>query len=231
MTSRQVLPKHLGLILDGNRRWAAQHGLPSLRGHQKGYEALKDIAIEAINSGIPYVSAFIFSTENWKRSKSEVTYLMRLIIRLTQKELDKFMDQNIKLVFVGTKEGLPAKVWEAIDHAVHKTAKNTKGTVGLCINYGGQQEITDAVRKLLRRKLDPQRLTSHDIEASLYAPELPPVDLVVRTSGEFRLSGFMLYRVAYAEFIFVDKHWPDFTKQDLRLVLQYYAARKRRFGK
>jgi undecaprenyl diphosphate synthase len=227
----EQLPRHLGLILDGNRRWAKAHNMPSLKGHKKGYENLKDIALEAFHLGIPYISAFIFSTENWNRSKSEVTYLMSLIRHLVERDLTDFVKQNIKLVFVGAKEGLPSNVWQSIDKAVKATAKNTGGTLGLCINYGGQHEIADALRKLLRHRVDPNKLTKKEIEKALYAPELPPIDLVVRTSGEFRLSGFMLYRIAYAELVFIDKHWPDFSKQDLRIVLSYYSERSRRFGK
>lgn len=229
--SKIQLPKHVGFIVDGNRRWAKEQNLPTLKGHHKGFEVLKDIAITSIRAGIPYISAFIFSTENWNRSKSEVSYLMKLIIKLAEENLDEFLEQDIKIVHVGSRDGLPRQVLSALDRAVKKTADCKSGTLGLCVNYGGQQEIVDAAKYLLRHKFDPKRLNTRDFEQALYAPEVPPIDLVIRTSGEYRTSGFMLWRAAYAEYIFIDKYWPDLTKQDLKMALLYYAKRQRRFGK
>ncbi len=226
-----VLPTHLGLILDGNRRWAEAQNLPTLKGHYQGAEVLKEIALAAFGYGIPYVTAFAFSTENWGRSKTEVTYLMRLIIKFVEKNLDELKQNEIKIIHIGSREGLPKPVMAAIDKAVKSTADFSKGTLGLCINYGGQQEIVDATKKLLRFNIDPKRLSVRDFESALYAPEIPPIDLVVRTSGEYRTSGFMMWRAAYAEYTFVDKFWPDFSKKDLRAVLLYYAKRQRRFGR
>jgi undecaprenyl diphosphate synthase len=224
------LPTHLGFILDGNRRWAKEQNLPTLKGHRQGLDNLEKIAIMAIKGGVKYISAFLFSTDNWNRSQSEVSYLMKLIIRLTEKDINNFKEEGIKIVFVGAREGLPKNVLTAIDKAVRETKSGKTGTLALCINYGGQQEIVDAAKKLIRFKTDPNRLSVRDFEQALYAPELPPLDLVVRTSGEFRTSGFMLWRAAYAEYVFVNKYWPDFTKQDLKMVLTYYAKRQRRFG-
>lgn len=227
----KLLPKHLGLIIDGNRRWAKAQNLPTLKGHHRGAEVLRDIAIVAINGGIKYVSAYVFSTENWSRSKSEVSYLMKLIIKFSEQYLDDFLKHDIRLVHVGSRDGLPKAVLNALDNAAKKTADCKKGMFGICVNYGGQQEIIDAARKLLRKRADPNRLSLREFEKEIYAPELPPVDLVIRTSGEYRTSGFMLWRAAYAEYIFVDKAWPDFTKQDLKTSLLYYSKRQRRFGK
>jgi len=225
------LPRHLGIILDGNRRWAQEQNLPALKGHYQGAEVLKDICLAAFRYGVPYVSAFVFSTDNWNRSKTEVTYLMKLIIKFVDKYLKELSDNEIKVVFVGARDGLPKAVMQALDEAVKQTEKFKKGTLALCINYGGQQEIVDATKKLLRQNVDPRRLSIREFEQALYEPELPSIDLVVRTSGEYRTSGFMLWRAAYAEYAFVDKHWPDLTKQDLRLVLLHYAKRQRRFGR
>ncbi|MFZ1324337.1 MAG: polyprenyl diphosphate synthase [Candidatus Saccharimonadales bacterium] len=225
------LPRHLGLILDGNRRWATEQNLPTLKGHYQGAEVLKDISLAAFRYGVPYVSAFVFSTENWARSKTEVSYLMRLIIKFVDKYLAELSENKVRVVHVGARDGLPKAVLQALDKAVKHTAKFDQGTLALCINYGGQQEIVDAAKLLLRRGVNPNRLSVHEFEQYLYAPDLPPVDLVVRTSGEYRISGFMLWRAAYAEYIFVDKHWPAFTKRDLRTVLLYYAKRQRRFGR
>lgn len=225
------LPTHIGFIVDGNRRWAKVNNLPSMKGHQVGFEVLKDISIATINAGIEYVSAFCFSTENWSRSKKEVTYLMKLIINLLDNHLGEIQQNDIRIVHVGARDGLPKRVLIAIDKAVSETAKCKKGTLALCINYGGQQEIVDATKRLLRENIDPRKLSIKEFEKALYAPELPPLDLVIRTSGEFRTSGYMLWRAAYAEYAFVNKFWPDFTKQDLKLVILQYASRHRRFGK
>ncbi|MDQ3123818.1 MAG: polyprenyl diphosphate synthase [bacterium] len=229
-TDKLELPLHLGLVLDGNRRWAREQNLPILKGHHQGAEVLRDMAIIAINGGIKFVSVFVFSTENWNRTKTEVNYLMKLIIRFAEQYLDEFLEQDIKVVHIGARDGLPKSVLSAIDRAVKKTEQCKKGTLGLCINYGGQQEIVDATKRLLRHRVDPNRLSVRDFEKELYIPELPPIDLVIRTSGEMRTSGFMLWRTAYAELYFIDKHWPDFTKQDLKSVLLDYAKRQRRFG-
>lgn len=225
-----VLPTHLGLIVDGNRRWAKEQNLPTIKGHQQGYEALRDISLAAINAGVKYVSAFCFSTENWNRSKAEVTYLMKLIVKLLESNIEEMEKNKIRIVHVGAREGLPKRVLNAIDKAEKETANYDRGVLALCINYGGQQEVVDAAKKLLRQNVDPKRLSVRDFETALYAPDIPPIDLVIRTSGEYRTSGFMLWRAAYAEYAFVDKYWPDFNKQDLKIVLLQYAKRHRRFG-
>jgi undecaprenyl diphosphate synthase len=230
-SGKLVLPVHLGLILDGNRRWAKEQNLPALQGHKQGMDNLIEIVRIAVKGGIKYVSAFLFSTDNWNKSQSEVSYLMKLIIRLPEKDTETFKKEGIKLVFVGARDGLPKNVLAALDKAVKETRECKNGTLALCINYGGQQEIVDAAKKLIRYKTDPNRLSVHEFEQALYAPGLPPLDLVVRTSGEFRTSGFMLWRAAYAEYYFINKYWPDFNKQDLKTVLTYYAKRQRRFGK
>lgn len=229
-SNKLPVPVHLGLILDGNRRWAKEQNLPSIKGHYVGYEKLKDVGLAAIDAGVKYVSAFCFSTENWNRSKAEVSYLMKLIIKLVKTDLSELKQNDIRIVHVGAREGLPKSVLKAIDVAVRETAGGSRGTLALCINYGGQQEIVDAAKKLLRQNVDPKRLSVRDFEQAMYQPDLPPVDLVVRTSGEYRTSGFMLWHAAYAEYVFVDKYWPEFTKQDLKMVLLYYAKRQRRFG-
>jgi undecaprenyl diphosphate synthase len=225
------LPKHLGLVLDGNRRWAKEQNLPTLKGHYRGAEVLKDIALQAFRHGIPFVSVFTFSTENWNRPKTEVDYLMKLIVKFIDKYLEELSEHKVRVVHVGARDGLPKNVLQAIDRAVRHTAKFERGTLGMCINYGGQQEIVDAAKQIIRRGIDPNRISVREFEQYLYAPDIPQLDLVVRTSGEYRTSGFMLWRAAYAEYVFVDKYWPDFTKQDLKTVLLYYAKRQRRFGK
>lgn len=222
-----AVPTHLGLILDGNRRWAKAHGKPTLVGHRKGYDNLKDIAKFAINQGVKFVSAYIFSTENWDRSEKEVNYLMRLAYRMITKDVEELNKENIKIVWLGSSDKLSDKLIKAIRDAEESTKNNTKGTLCLCFNYGGYQEITDAVEKV---KASNQKVDIETIRKNIYHPEIPVVDLVIRTSGEQRLSGFMLWRIAYAELIFSNKFWPDYSTDDLISDFEEYTKRERRFG-
>jgi undecaprenyl diphosphate synthase len=225
------IPVHLGLILDGNRRWAREQGLPTLDGHKKGYENLKTIAKYAFDQGVQYISAYVFSTENWKRSADEVDYLMKLLIWVSKNEIKELDKHNIRVQFLGEEEGLSAQVIKAMESAEARTKDNTGGTLLLCLNYGGQQEIATAMNKLLVKRPDLNSVTPAMIEEHLYKPGIPSVDLIIRTSGEQRISNFMLWRAAYSELCFVTKHWPAFSEQDLQQALDDYANRHRRFGK
>lgn len=225
-----TLPVHIGFILDGNRRWAQENGLPKLVGHKKGYENLKKIAEDCFDKGIRVVSAYIFSTENWKREKSEVDYLMDLALKLFKKDLRELVEKNIRLVVSGSRKNLSDKLVEAIKEAEKKTAKNTKGILNICFNYGGHEEIADATKKIIEEGLNPENITPDSLRSKLYHPELPPVDYIVRTSGEKRISNFLLWDAAYAELEFVDVHWPAFSGDDLDRVLNEFAKRTRRFG-
>jgi undecaprenyl diphosphate synthase len=222
------VPRHLGIILDGNRRWATERGLKTLEGHKKGAEVFREVVYAALDRGIEYISAWVFSTENWKRSREEVSYLMNLLVKVVNKYLDEFHQKGINILILGSKQGLDDKVSAALDKVVAKTAGNSKGTVALCFNYGGKQEIIDAIKSLP----DGQKasLTPDAFEQYLYSKDIPDVDLVLRTSGEHRTSGFMLWRADYAELMFIDKYWPDFTVKDLDKVLSEYRKRSRRFG-
>ena len=224
------LPKHIGFILDGNRRWASQKGLPKLVGHKKGYENLKKIAEDCFDMGIEVVSAYIFSTENWKREETEVSYLMDLALKIFSSDLDELIQKGIRVVVSGTKDKLDPKIVKAIDESTERTADNHKGTINLCFNYGGQQEIADAVVRIIDAGLPADSITPAVIRDHLYHPELPPVDYIVRTSGEQRLSNFLLWDSAYAELQFVPVHWPAFKKKDLAEALDEYQHRQRRFG-
>ena len=224
------VPNHLGLILDGNRRWASEHGLRPFEGHRRGYLRLKKIAEAAFDRGVKYVTAFAFSTENWNRSKEEVTYLMDLLYWVATNELNKLHKHNVKVIFLGTEKGLSKKILDAIRAGEKKTAGNTGGTLVICLNYGGKQEISDAVARIIREGVKANQITPELIGSHLYDPSLPPIDLIIRTSGEQRLSGFMLWSAAYAELKFVLKYWPAFTVADLEEALQDYAIRQRRFG-
>jgi undecaprenyl diphosphate synthase len=224
------VPVHIGFILDGNRRWASENGLPKLVGHKKGYENLKKIAEECFDRGIKVVSAYIFSTENWKREKAEVDYLMDLALKLFQKDLKELIKKNIRVVVSGSRERLSDKLVSAIEKAEADTAQNTRGTVNICFNYGGQTEIADAIKAILNAGVKSEEVTTELVRKNLYKPTLPPVDYIVRTSGEHRLSNFLLWDSAYAELNFVDTHWPAFSSQDLDEVLEEYHHRTRRFG-
>lgn len=228
--SEAEIPKHIGFIVDGNRRWAKQHGLPAYEGHMAGYNALQDVLIETLEQGVEYVSAYVFSTENWKRSEDEVGRLMGLILKIFTADLHVLQDKNVKLRVLGTKEGVSDKVLKAITEAEAATKDNTGGTLALCFNYGGQTEIVDAVKQIIEKDIPADEVTPELISEYLYDPEIPPCDIVVRTSGEQRLSNFMLWRSAYSELLFIEKNWPDMTKQDVTDILESYKLRGRRFG-
>jgi len=230
MSETLIVPKHIGLILDGNRRWARENGLSTLEGHRIGYHHLKDIVREAINVGVEYVSAYIFSIENWNRTKAEVKYLMEHALIFLTSDVAELNREGVRVVWLGTKERLSSRLLEAIDKAEESTRHNTKGTLGICFNYTGKQEIVDAAKQLIDTGVKSDQLTLETFERALYAPDVPPIDLLIRTSGEQRLSGFMLWRAAYAELLFVDKHWPEFEKADLHAAIEEYAARERRHG-
>lgn len=224
------IPKHVGIILDGNRRWATLNNLPKMEGHRQGYSNLKTIVKHAVSRGVSYISAYVFSTENWNRSKEEVSYLMDLALWVATKEVKELHKEGIRILYLGSKEKVSDKLLKAITKAETLTEKNTKATLGLCFNYGGHQEIIDAMRKIIDKKTPVDQVDANLIGQNLYAPDIPNCDLIIRTSGEQRLSNFMLWRAAYAELLFVDKHWPDFSAADFDNALDWYALRQRRFG-
>jgi undecaprenyl diphosphate synthase len=224
-------PQHLGLILDGNRRWAKEHGLPVAEGHRRGYKTLKMICKSAIKHGVRYVSAYVFSTENWKRDRQEVQDLMKLFLWVFKHEVKELDADGIRLRVVGSKLRLGHALARAIHEAEERTKDNTRGTLLLCLDYGGQQEIVDATKRIAASGIDPDNITPELISKYLYAPDVPPVDLVIRTSGEQRLSNFMLWEAAYSELAFCNAYWPDFSEADLEREIDNYANRHRRFGK
>lgn len=225
------VPVHLGLILDGNRRWAKSQGLPRLEGHRRGYENLKTIGKSCLERGVQYVSAYVFSTENWDRSQEEVTYLMKLLLWVATKEVEELHRAGIRVRFVGSRERLSDKIIKALDAAEAKTRDNTGGTLALCLNYGGHQELVEATRAIVASGMSPAEIDAGTIAGNLYAPDIPPIDFIIRTSGEQRLSNFMLWRAAYSELYFADVHWPAFDVAALDKALAEYATRTRRYGK
>lgn len=230
MSEKTVIPEHVGLIMDGNRRWARAHNVPTLQGHARGQEVLRDIVGHSFEQGVKFVSAYAFSTENWRRTEDEVGYLMSLVRRGLDKYIGELDKQGIKIIFLGERAQVDKKVVQAIEQAEAKTAHNTKGTLAICFNYGGQQEIVNAVRHLVANGYGGEAITADLISRYLYYPELPPIDMIIRTSGEQRISNFMLWRAAYSELYFTEKYWPDFTAEDFDEALKEYEARGRRFG-
>jgi undecaprenyl diphosphate synthase len=228
--SENLIPRHLGFILDGNRRWARKHGLPIYEGHLAGYNAVKEVAIATLNAGVEFMSVYAFSTENWKRSADEVSKLMALTLKVLRADVPMFNENNIRLRILGSRQGVDPKIIKEIERAEAATANNNGGTFGLCFNYGGQLEIADAVKKIIQKGIKADDITPELIAENLYEPEIPPIDLIVRTAGEQRLSNFMLWRAAYSEFIFLKKFWPDMTKDDVADIMKEYARRHRRFG-
>ena len=224
------VPRHIGLILDGNRRWARANGLPILQGHRKGYENLKTIVEAAHERGVTYVSAFVFSTENWNRSTEEVDYLMKLLMWVVTDELKEMHNKGVKVLWLGSKQNMLPDLIKKIEAAEELTKDNMTGTLALCLNHGGHREIAEAVERMVRSGVTADEITEELIAQHIDSPELPPIDLVIRTSGEQRLSNFMLWRAAYSELIFRNEQWPDFTVDSLDECLVEYSKRQRRFG-
>lgn len=226
-------PKHVAIILDGNRRWAREHNLPQLKGHQRGFENIRDLTPYIIDKGVKVLSVFAFSTENFKRSEEEVKYLMDLFVNWFKKECEKIHKEDIKVVFSGRRENLREDVLEAMDYITEKTKDNKKGIFNICLNYGGQQEIVDACKKMALEVKDG-KLDVNDIdEKTMYKymyNELPPIDFMIRTSGEERISNFMIYELSYSEMYFTSTKFPDFDREEFEKAIDEYNKRDRRFG-
>jgi len=223
--------KHLGIILDGNRRWAKARGLPALEGHRRGYENIKAIGLLALDRGIEHLTAFVFSTENWQRSAEEVGYLLNLLLRALTVEIGFFVEHGVRLKVLGSRERLSAAMLEAIAAAEKTTGSGTRGQLNLCLNYGGRLEIVEAVKRLLADGIEPEHVNESAIASRTWSAGIPEPDLIIRTSGERRLSGFLTWSGVYSELLFVDKHWPDFNGADLDAALADFEKRQRRFGR
>jgi undecaprenyl diphosphate synthase len=222
--------RHLAIIMDGNRRWAKERGLPSFNGHQAGYETLKRIGDACLDRGIGILTVFAFSTENWKRADEEVGYLMDLLEKGLRDELSTFMQKKARIRVLGRREGLRPSVLRAVEDAERETAANTDVTLNLCVNYGGRLEIIDACKRLIADGVPADQIDEAAIQARMYWPDMPDPELIIRTSGEERLSGFLLWQSAYSEFYWCQKHWPDFDEAELDKALEAYAVRQRRYG-
>lgn len=224
------IPQHLGIIIDGNRRWARKRGLPTLVGHQKGYDKVKKVCDWCFDRGVKILTFYVFSTENWKRSRREVSYLMKLLKKALTKDIQEIHQRNIKLKVLGRIKGLSPDLQKAIKAAEKLTQNNTRGVMNLAINYGGRPEIIDAIKKIIKQKISPQKVTEELIAKNLYSAEIPDPDLIIRTSGEQRLSNFLIWQAAYSELYFIKKHFPSLTEKDIDKALEDYGKRHRRFG-
>ena len=227
--SNLKVPKHVAIIVDGNGRWAKEKGLSRSMGHNAGFDNLKDLAEYIFSKGISVLSVYVFSTENFKRSSEEVDHLMKLFVTMFDRNKKYFMDRNIKVVVSGRDEPLPKKVIETRDKLVEMTKNNTGGIFNICLNYGGRAEIVDAVKKMISEGISEDDITEDSFKKYLYQ-DLPDVDLLIRTSGEIRLSNFLLWDLSYAEFYFTPIKFPAFTRSDFDDAIIEYTRRDRRFG-
>ena len=228
------LPQHIGVIMDGNGRWAKRRGLPRSAGHKAGADALKKIVTEANKLGVKYITVYAFSTENWKRPKAEVDFLMDLLMDYLINAEKSLAGENVRIRAIGSRRELSEEMCRPIEKTEKLTAERSGIVMNIALNYGGREEITNAVRNLCvdvkEGDIDPESITEKDIENRLYTGGQPDVDLLIRTSGEIRLSNFMLWQVSYAEMVFVKKAWPDFKPRDLHECIRIFQGRGRRFG-
>ena len=226
------VPKHVAIIMDGNGRWAKKRGMPRSAGHLEGSKTLEKLALHAIDMGVSVLSVYAFSTDNFKRDKEEVDYLMDLAVKYFNTKFEKINKRGIKVVISGRKTNLRNDVVNAINSIEEKTKDNKEGILNICLNYGGQEEIIDGAIRLaedIKNGLDVSAFTREDFYKYMYH-ELPPIDLLIRTGGEERVSNFMLYEMSYAEFYFTNTYFPDFDKSELNKALFMFDNRDRRFG-
>jgi undecaprenyl diphosphate synthase len=228
------LPSHIALIMDGNGRWAQARGQERGEGHRAGVEALRRIVKESSDLGVHHLTVFSFSTENWGRPRTEVSFLMSLLERYIESDLADLHSEGVRVRVIGRREGLSKKICSLIDRAESLTANNNRLFLQIAFNYGGREELADAASRLARRAangtLDPESINADVLAAELLTAGMPNPDLIIRTSGESRLSNFMLWQSAYAELYFTDVLWPDFSRADLEAAIAFYADRDRRFG-
>ncbi len=231
---KKGVPNHIAIILDGNGRWAKKRLLPRTMGHRQGAMNLKDIAAKSNEIGIKYLTVFCFSTENWSRPESEVNYLMKTPIKYYNKYKDKILSSNIRIRVIGRRDRLSQELLNVILDIEEKTKDKTGLTLILCIDYGSQDEIVTATKKIAQKIIDKsitiEEISSKMIEQNLYTAEFPPLDLLIRTSGEIRISNFLLWQLAYSELYFTNAYWPDFDELELYKAIESYQLRSRRFG-
>lgn len=230
MIDNAAIPVHIGIIMDGNGRWARQRNLPRTSGHKEGLTVAKNIVREAAKLGVKYVTLYTFSTENWKRAQDEVGFLMNLIKGHLRAEFQFYKDNGIRIKHLGDLNGLPKDVQKEIIDAQNETADFSGLTVVLAINYGGRDEIVRSIKKLAEKNPDLSNITEDDVTKSFDVEDLPDVDLLIRTGGELRLSNFLLWHAAYAEFVFTKTLWPDYNINEFYADIEEFQKRTRRFG-
>jgi undecaprenyl diphosphate synthase len=229
------LPRHVAIIMDGNGRWAQRRGLGRVQGHRRGKDAVQSALETAHGLGIPYLSLFAFSTENWNRPRSEVRALMNLLRHYLRTELERMQEKEVRVLAIGDLERLPANVRKDLAHVIDATRDNRRLTVGLCVSYGGRQDILAATRAIAREveagRMTPEQIDEELVNRHLGTSELPDPDLLIRTSGEMRISNFFLWQLAYTEIYVTETLWPDFDEKHFLEALAQYQARERRFGR
>jgi len=225
------IPVHVACVMDGNGRWAESRGLPRTEGHTKGEEALFDVVEGALDLGIEWLTVYAFSTENWRRPADEVRFLMGFNETLLLRRRDELHEKQVRVRYIGRRDWrVPRRVQRHIDEAIEMTRKNRRMTLNLAFNYGGRAEIVDAVRSLVASGVPADKVTEKRLRDHLYAPDMPDPELMIRTSGEYRLSNFLLWELAYSELIFTDVLWPDFRREHLFDAIREFQGRSRRFG-
>ncbi|MBU0648315.1 di-trans,poly-cis-decaprenylcistransferase [Patescibacteria group bacterium] len=227
------IPKHLAIIMDGNRRWARREGKKNVvEGHRSGADTLEYIVEKAVELGIEYLTVYTFSTENFSRSPEELRGLFEMCVEFAGKKWKKLRENNVRVKMYGNLSLFPKRVSEAMEQFAGKSLREGhKMTLGLCFGYGGRQEIVAACKEILKQNVDPEEVTEDLFEKNLYTAGVPDVDLIIRTGGARRISNFLLWKLAYAEIVFVDKFWPEFSEADLLGAIEEYSSRERRFGK
>ncbi len=224
------VPRHVAIIMDGNGRWAAERGLARIEGHERGTDNIRRITFTAGELGIRYLTLWAFSTENWRRPPDEVAGILRILGSAIERETEELNRQGAQLRHIGSLDGLSPALRQSVLDAIELTSHNTKLVLTLAFNYGGRQEILHAVRKLVSDGISPDQIDESAFARCLYTQDLPDPDLIVRTSGEYRMSNFLIWQAAYAELFFTRKFWPDFGPADLREAVADFARRERRFG-
>ena len=232
---RSKLPEHVAIIMDGNGRWAKKKLMNRVRGHEQGVKVVREITRACRNIGIPFLTLYAFSTENWQRPKPEVAALMVLLKKFLKSEHDELIKNNIKLNAIGQINRLPSDVREILEQTISDTANNTRLNLNLALSYGGREEITQAVQNIAQKvkngTLTPEEINENLIKENLYTKNFPDPDLMIRTSGEMRISNFLLWQLAYSEMFITDTLWPDFSQEEFIEILMDYQKRDRRFGK
>ena len=231
---KEFVPRHVAIVMDGNGRWANSRGLPRIEGHRAGEMSLLDVVAGAVDVGVEYVSAYAFSTENWKRSPEEVRFLMNFTQEVMRRQCDVMASWGVRIRWAGRRPKLWKSVINVLQEAEERTKDNDLCTLTMCVNYGGRAELADAAAAMARDaaagRLDPKRVNEKTVQKYLYLADLPDVDLFLRSSGEQRTSNFMLWQAAYAEMVFLDEPWPDVDRRHLWRAVEEYAKRDRRYG-